>query len=100
MIDVNVSSDAEIDLLVGADYYESKEEGLGAYFRSSILADLTLLELIGGSTAKKFGLHRKMCKTFPYWIYYRMDSESSLTVVAIVGQRRGNDYLEARLGGG
>lgn len=41
MIEVNVSGDAEIDLLEGIEYYESKEEGLGLFFRHSVLADLT-----------------------------------------------------------
>ena len=100
VINVNVSSDAEIDLLNGSEYYESKKNGLGFVFRSSILADLTSLELLGGTHAMKFNLHRKLCKTYPYWIYYRMDSDTSLTVVAIVGQRRGEDYLNARLGVG
>lgn len=45
VIDVAVSSDAERDMQSGADYYESKEIGLGLYFRSSILADLTSLEV-------------------------------------------------------
>lgn len=100
MIEVFVSSDAEIDLLDGIEYYESKQQGLGTFFRTSILADLTSLELLGGSHAKKFGFHRKLCKTFPFWVYYRMESESLLTVVAVVGQKRGDEYLEARLGGG
>ena len=99
MIEVNVSGDAEIDLLEGIEYYESKEEGLGLFFRHSVLADLTSLEILGGSHAMMFGLHRKLCKTFPYWIYYRMESSNSLTVVAIVGQRRGDEFLETRLGG-
>ena len=92
MIEVNVSGDAEIDLLEGIEYYESKEEGLGLFFRHSV-------EILGGSHAMMFGLHRKLCKTFPYWIYYRMESSNSLTVVAIVGQRRGDEFLETRLGG-
>lgn len=69
MINVDVSSDAELDIVTGAKYYESKELGLGAYFRSSVLSDLLSLELLGGSHAKKYNLHRKLCKSFPYWIY-------------------------------
>lgn len=97
MIDVVVSSDAEQDIKLGARYYDSKEVGLGGYFRFSILTDLTSLEILGGTHARKYNLHRKLCKSFPFWIYYRMDSASSLTVVPIIGQRRGDEYHATRL---
>ena len=32
MIEVNVSDDAEVDLIVNAEHYESKEAGLGLFF--------------------------------------------------------------------
>ena len=100
MIEVLVSSDAELDIEIAANYYESKETGLGGYFRSSIIADLTSLEFLGGTHAMKYGFHRKMCKVFPFWLYYELTSPKSVAVVAIIGQRRGDEYVRARLGNG
>ena len=98
MIDVDVSEDAEADICHGIDYYESREDGLGVYFESSILTDLTSLEFLGGTHAMKYNLHRMPSKVFPFWIYYRMESAKSLTVIAIISQFRGDDYVSERLG--
>lgn len=100
MIDVSVSDDAELDLCNSIDYYESREDGLGQYFETSILADLTSLEFLGRTHAKMHGLHRMPAKTFPYWIYYRMVAEEALVVVAVISQFRGDDYVKTRLIGG
>ena len=99
VIEVFVSSEAESDIENGVEFYETKNEGLGDYFQASVLSDLASLERLGGSHSTKFNLHRKLCSVFPYWIYYRMESRQSLTVVAIVGQRRGDEYVKLRLHG-
>lgn len=100
MIDVRVSDDAELDMCNGIDYYEGREQGLGHYFETSVLADLTSLEFLGGTHAVRYGLHRMPAKTLPFWIYYTMVSQESLVVVAIISQFRGDAYVEARLSGG
>ena len=69
MIEVKVSDDAEFDICNHIDYYDGREGGLGKYFESSVLADLTSLEFLGGTHAMKYELHRMPTKTFPFWIY-------------------------------
>jgi len=99
VIEVSVSDDAELDICDGIDYYEGREDGLGEYFESSVLADLTSLEILGGTHSMKYGLHRMLTKTFPYCVYYKMESSEVLVVVAVISQFRGDDYVKARLGG-
>ena len=84
---IDISSDAEQDIEIGYWFYESQAVGVGDYFRSSIFADIDSLVIHGGSHPVVDGYHRKVCKTFPYKIYYEMNSPVSLTVVAVVGQR-------------
>ena len=39
---------AETDLELGADFYESQREGLGAYFIASLISDIESLKLFAG----------------------------------------------------
>jgi len=95
---VRISSDAEQDLEEGFRFYEGRERGLGSYFRSSVSADLHALALYGGIHPTVYGYHRALCRTFPYSIYYQVDGPKSLTVVAVLGQRRDPDWIAERLG--
>ena len=95
---ISISSDAESDIADGFWFYESRERGLGDYFRSSIISDIESLAIHGGVHQIVHGYHRSLCKTFPYFIYYRMDSERALTVVAVIGQRRDPQSTRERLG--
>lgn len=95
---VYISREAEIDLADGYWFYESQEKELGAEFRESLKLEIRSLEINGGTHAKKYGLHRKVCAKFPFSIFYRLDSKSQLTVVAIFSQRRGKDWISKRLG--
>ena len=84
---IEISSDAENDIKNGYWFYESQSLGVGDYFRSSIFADIESLIIHGGTHVVVDGYHRKVCKTFPFNIYYEMSSPNSLLVVAIIGQR-------------
>ena len=95
---VRISSDAERDLVDGFWFYEEQEAGLGNYFRSSVSADIEALRLYGGVHAKVLGYHRSLCKTFPFSIYYRVDEETIVTVIAVLGQRRDPAWIRRRLG--
>ena len=95
---VRISSDAEKDLADGFWFYEEQEAGLGNYFRSSVSADIEALRLYGGVHPIILGHHRSLCKTFPFSIYYRLDEETTVTVIAILGQRRDPAWIRRRLG--
>ena len=95
---VRISEEAELDLADGYWYYEGTQIGLGSRFREQLKSDIRSLRNNGGSHAKKHGFHRKICRHFPFSIFYRMDSESELTVIAVFHQRRGNLWIANRLG--
>jgi len=84
---IEISNDAELDIENGFWFYEFQELGVGEYFRSSIFADIDSLVIYGGSHVTVDGYQRKVCKTFPYNVYYEMTGERSLLVVAVIGQR-------------
>ena len=84
---IDITDDAELDIENGYWFYEFQEPGVGDYFRSSIYADIDSLVIHGGSHAMVDGYHRKVCKIFPYVVYYEMTGKNSLTIVAVIGQR-------------
>ena len=87
-----------MDIADGFWFHEHREVGLGDYFRSSIIADIESLSIHGGVHKVVHGYHRAICKTFPYFVYYRMDTKDSLTILAGVGQRRDLAWVKERLG--
>ena len=97
---VRISDEAELDLADGYWFYESQENGLGSEFRDSVKSDIRSLEINGGSHSKKHGYPRKICRRFPFSIFYRVESETELTVIAVFHQRRGKQWIAKRLGSG
>ena len=55
---VDISSDAEEDLIEGYWFYERQSPGLGDYFRSCLIADIESLAYYGGIHATEYGYHR------------------------------------------
>jgi len=95
---IKISSDAEDDLINGFWFYENNQSGLGKYFRSSVIADIDSLNIYAGIHAKHHRFHRKLCRSFPYTIYYKMDNPSLAIVVAVLDQRLDPDTIRKRLG--
>ena len=52
---VDISSDAEEDLIEGYWFYERQSPGLGDYFRSCLIADIDSLAYYGGIHAIEYG---------------------------------------------
>lgn len=96
---IRISLEAESDLADGFWFYENRLPGLGNQFRSSLKSDIRSLKIHGGSHPLQHGYHKKVCKKFPFSVYYQMDSEESLTVVAVFGQKRGANWIKKRLNG-
>ncbi len=72
----------------GIRFYENLEEGLGAYFLNSIMADLRSMSIYAGVHQKyEYTYYRMVCKRFPYSIYYQMD-DSTVNVYAVLDDRR------------
>lgn len=63
---VEITSDAEIDLIEGYWFYERQSIGLGDYFRSCLISDIDSLAYYGGIHAREYGFHRALSKRFPF----------------------------------
>ena len=95
---VAISEEAEIDLKNGFWFYENQELGLGQKFRESLKSEIRSLVIYGGSHPIRNGYQRMVCKSFPYFIYYKLITRNSLLIVAVFSQRRGKDWITKRLG--
>ena len=94
---VNISSDAEADLVDGFWFYERQSPGLGDYFRSCLIADIDSLAYYGGIHEITNGYHRALSKRFPFCVYYSL-SEEMIVIVAVVDARRDPPWTRRRLG--
>lgn len=94
---VELSDDAEQDLLVGIAFYDQQEKGVGDYFLNAMASDLRSLSVLGGVHAIRFEYHCMPAKRFPYAIYYFMNDDV-VRVVAILDERRNPDWIKDRLG--
>jgi hypothetical protein len=45
---IRLLPEAERDLMIGADFYESQKPGLGTYFNASLTADIESLRIYAG----------------------------------------------------
>ncbi len=93
---VDISSDAENDLLEGYWFYERQSSGLGDYFRSCLISDIESLVYFGGVHEFVFNYHRALSKRFPFTIYYRVDGDIA-TVIAVLDARRSPQWIRDRL---
>ncbi len=81
-------------MIDGYWFYEFQEKGAGSYFRSCQLDDAERLRATGGVHAIVSNYHRALSKVFPFSIYYRLEDEDSLTIVAILDQRQKPSKIE------
>ena len=93
---VVVLSEAASDIEQGMGFYEMIEQGVGSYFRDSIIADLRRLGLYFGEHSVHFGFFRALSLRFPYAIYYR-DQGEIRQVVAVLDLRRDPDWIRDQL---
>jgi plasmid stabilization system protein ParE len=93
---VEISSDAEADLVEGYWFYERQSPGLGGYFRSCLIADIESLAYYGGIHEVEYGFHRALSKRFPFCIYYDMD-DKTVIVAAVLDARRDPLWIRRRL---
>jgi hypothetical protein len=95
---VQLSDDAEIDLLVAVAFYEKHGTHVGDLFLVSISKDIKSLEHTGGIHSLRFGYHCMSSNKFPFAIYYFMDQEQ-VNVVAILDERQDPESISRRLSG-
>jgi hypothetical protein len=87
---------ARDDLARGVAFYERQGEGLGQYFRESLIADVDSLKIYAGIHQRVFGFHRLLSKRFPYAIYY-LNDEAAVFVRAVLDCRRDPKALSRKL---
>ena len=87
---------AEVDLEVGADFYESQRSGLGTYFTECLVSDIESLTLYGGVHEQYRGFFRCLSKRFPFSIYYKT-SEDWLDIYAILDARQDPQRIDSML---
>jgi hypothetical protein len=85
--DIIALEEVSIDLKIGKDFYEKQNQGLGSYFKDSIISDIESLWLYGGIHSKVYGLYRLLSKRFPYGIYYEI-IDHTIIIVAVLDLRQ------------
>lgn len=93
---VIVLAEAAADIEHGIDFYDAIEDGVGAYFRDSIIADPRRLGVYFGKHRIHQGFFRALSSRFPYAIYYR-DTEETRQVVAVLDLRRSPEWIRNQL---
>ena len=93
---VLVLADAASDIERGIDFYDAIEDGVGLYFRDSIIADIRRLGVYFGEHWIHLGYFRALSSRFPYAIYYR-DVEETRQVVAVLDLRRSPEWIRDQL---
>ncbi len=93
---IRILPNAEIDLEVGADFYESQTSGLGDYFLASLISDIESLKLYAGIHEKYMGFHRSISKRFPFAVYYLIDF-GTINIYAVLDCRQDPKNIKDRL---
>jgi hypothetical protein len=97
MTEVRISEDALADLDDGFWFYEALEEGLGEYFRSSLVADIERLKISAGIHPVVYqNYHRLLSRVFPFGIFYTLE-ESGAIVWAVIDLRCDPEWIRDRL---
>jgi len=94
---IRILPEAEHDLELGADFYESQREGLGRYFNGSLMADIESLRIYAGVHGKVHDLFRCLSKCFPFAIFYDI-SPDMVDIYAVLDCRQDPRKIKARLG--
>ena len=94
---IRISDAAKVDLLEGFQFYENQEENIGAYFLDSLYSDIDSLKLFAGIHRKKFGYYWMLSKTFPFAVYYEIESPGIVLIHAVIDCRQNPKSIEQRL---
>lgn len=91
-------TEARADLFESADYYESREVGLGLRFReeiATVLQSASVLPLLWRERPE--GFRRINCPVFTHYVAYVIRG-NALVVVAVVHGHREPEFWQERLG--
>jgi plasmid stabilization system protein ParE len=91
-----IRPDAEADLSVARDWYNTQQDGLGLEFLDAIDAVFTRIQATPELYAPEYkGFRRAGLPRFPYVVYYRL-REDTVEVIAVLHGSRGADLWRSR----
>jgi hypothetical protein len=93
---IRLLPEAERDLEIGADFYESQKAGLGLYFNDCLTSDIESLKLYGGIHEEYCGFHRSLSKRFPFSIYCKLNGDW-VEIYAVLDARQDPRKIDAAL---
>ena len=93
---IRLLPEAERDLEIGADFYESQKPGLGTYFNDSLAADIESLRIYAGIHEAYRGFQRALGKRFPLSIFYILTDEC-VDIYAVLDARQDSETIDAIL---
>jgi len=93
---IRLLPEAERDLKIDADFYESQQLGLGTYINDCLIADIEFLWIYTGIHETYRGFHRSLSKRFPFSIYYRL-AEECVDIYAVPDARQDLQTIDAIL---
>lgn len=93
---IRILPEAEHDLDLGAEFYESQSPGIGGYFIRGLLEDIDGLLKHGGVHAKHLGFHRMMSCRFPFAIFYDVNGDA-IDIYAVLDCRQDPEAINKRL---
>ena len=95
-MNIRILPEAERDLEIGADFYESQRSGLGRYFNDCLSSDIESLRLYAGIHERVYDLFCCLSKRFPFAIFYEFDGKT-VEIYAVLDCRQDPVEIEARL---
>jgi hypothetical protein len=96
-MNVRIEALAIADLVEGYGFYKDGAEGLGDYFLASLFSEIEAIRIFGGIHRKEYrGLHRALCRRFPFAIYYSIVNRE-VVVKAVLDCRKRPSWTRRRL---
>ena len=93
---IRLLPEAERDLEIGADFYESQQAGLGIYFHDCLSSDIESLKLYAGIHEQYRCFYRSLSKRFPFSIYYKLNVDC-VEIYAVLDARQDPRAIDAAL---
>jgi hypothetical protein len=93
---IEISDEAQQDLIGSAASYDHREPGIGNYFLDCLFSDIDSLILYAGIHPVIHHYHRLLSKRFPFAVFYRVDG-LVVRVRAVLDCRKNPAWIRRRL---
>jgi len=93
---IRLLPEAERDLEIAADFYESQRSGLGSFFNDCLTADIESLKIYTGIHETYRGFQRSFSKRFPFSIYYLL-ADDCVDIYAVLDARQDPEIIDSIL---